>query len=110
MGIRCGWDRPRRLMLGCCWRLAQSRGEWPGVRMTFLRGLGVVLVVVVVTGTKREAVGSGRRVVDDGGGAMDDELGVGILFDGDAAERSDGDGDFAVMTRSWFVGVEEVDS
>lgn len=31
--------RPRRFALGEEARRAQSRGEWPGVRRTFLRGL-----------------------------------------------------------------------
>lgn len=53
---------PRRLACGSLVRRAQSRGEWPGVRRTFLRGLEGMEV----------CVGGGVR--EEEGGEVDERL------------------------------------
>ena len=65
--------RPRRLEEGEEERRAQSRGEWPGVNKTFLRGFAGM--VVCVGGGARpldEGLRLGKGVVRDGGGIKED--------------------------------------
>lgn len=100
-------SRPRRVLWGSEVRRAQSRGEWPGARVTWREGLAVeegvslegakAALSGLVTGRRRvaEEEGVGRMDLEGrGGGPMEVNVGV---------SRSDAEGGGAVRE-----GLEDV--
>ena len=96
-----GTSLPRRKVGvgGLAVRCAQSRGEWPGSRRTFLEGrldgerVEVVGAREVVVGGAREREGEPRRIdaVDGGGRRAMDGLGGVLNVGGAGVGRDSGD-------------------